>query len=83
MKVKFQVREKLYADVTFEIECENPEQVEDALDQIGDCVDSNGLACALSNIFGCEYVHADGIESTDNIYQADECEFWDWLSDDD
>ena len=50
MKVKFQVREKLYADVTFEIECENQEQVEDALDKIGECVDSDSLACALTNI---------------------------------
>ena len=83
MKVKFQVREKLYADVTFEIECEKPEQVEDALDQIGECVDSDNLACALSNIFGRENVHAEGIGDTDNIYPADDCEFWDWIGEDD
>ena len=35
MKVRFSMQEKLYADVEFEIECENPEQVEEALDQIG------------------------------------------------
>lgn len=82
MKVKFQVREKLYADVYFEIECENEEQVEDALDQIGDGVSSDDLACALADIFGYENVHADGTNSIDNIYPADECEFWDWLGDD-
>lgn len=79
MKVKFQVREKLYADVDFEIECEGVGQVEAALDQIGDSVSSGDLECALGNIFGDENVYADGANSTDNIYPADECEFWDWL----
>lgn len=79
MKVKFQVREKLYADVDFEIECESIEQVEAALDQIGDSVSSGDLECALGNIFGGENVYADGVDSTENIYPADECEFQDWL----
>lgn len=80
MKVKFSMREKLYADVNFEIECEDQEQVEDALDKIGDCHSADDTAVLLSNIFGCENVKAEGVNSTDNIYPADECEFWDWES---
>lgn len=82
MKVKFSMREKLYADVDFEIECENQEQVIDALDRIGDYHSSDDIAILLSNIFGCENVKAYGINGIDNIYPADECEFWDWEEDD-
>lgn len=38
------MREKLYADVEFEIECENPEQVEDALDEIGENHSADDIA---------------------------------------
>lgn len=82
MKVKFIMQEKLYADVEFEIECENPEQVEDALDEIGECRSADDIASELGNIFGCENVKTNGLNSTDNIYPADECEFWDWIEDD-
>lgn len=83
MKVKFKVREKLYADITFEIECKSQEQVNEALDQIGDCMSSDDMEGALSNIFGHENVQATGVNSTDNIYPADECEFWDWIKEND
>lgn len=78
MKVNFSIREKLYADVNFEIECENQEQVEDALDRINDCCDADEFYNQLTNIFGYENVKAEGLGSIDNIYPADECEFWDW-----
>lgn len=79
MKVKFRVREKLYAEIFFEVECESKEQVEAALDQIGECTSSDNLESDLIDIFGFENVRADGTNSTDNIYPADECEFEDWL----
>lgn len=82
MKVKFSMREKLYADVEFEVECENPEQVENALDKIGECCSADDIALGLGNIFGCENVKTSGLNSTDNIYPGDECEFWDWIEDD-
>lgn len=81
MKVKFSMREKLYANVEFEIECENPEQVEEALDEIGEDYSADDMAGQLMNIFGSENVETSGINSTDNIYPADECEFWDWIED--
>lgn len=79
MKVKFRVRETLYADIDFEIECEEPTQVEEALDKIGECVDSDELMSQLCDIFGYGNVHADGLNDTDSIYPAEECEFEDWL----
>jgi len=82
MKVRFSMQEKLYADVEFEIECESTEQVEDALDKIGECCSADDIALELGNIFGCENVKTEGLNSTDNIYPADECEFLDWIEDD-
>ncbi len=82
MKVKFSMREKLYADVEFEIECESEDQVSDALDRIGENRSSDDIAVLLMDIFGSENVATSGLNSTDNIYPADECEFWDWIEDD-
>ena len=78
MKIKFSMREKLYADVEFEVECESQEDLEDALDEIGEDLSADGIDMRLREIFGSENVKSEGINEIDNIYQADECEFWDW-----
>ena len=79
MKIKFCMREKFYADVEFEVECDSQEQVEAALDEIGEDLMADDIEVRLCNIFGCENVQSEGVNSIDNIYPADECEFWDWL----
>ena len=73
------MREKLYADVEFEVECENQEQLEEALDAIGENLSADEVEGRLRNIFGSENVQSEGVNSIDNIYPADECEFWDWI----
>lgn len=78
MKIKFSMREKLYADVEFEVECESQEDLEDALDEIGEDLSADGIDMRLREIFGSENVKSEGINGIDNIYPADECEFWDW-----
>ena len=78
MKIKFSMREKLYADVEFEVECESQEDLEDALDEIGEDLSADGIDMRLREIFGSENVKSEGINEIDNIYPADECEFWDW-----
>ena len=78
MKIKFSMREKLYADVEFEVECESQEDLEDALDEIGEDLSADDIDMRLREIFGSENVKSEGINEIDNIYQADECEFWDW-----
>ena len=78
MKIKFSMREKLYADVEFEVECESQEDLEDALDEIGEYLSADDIDMRLREIFGIENVKSEGINEIDNIYQADECEFWDW-----
>ena len=78
MKIKFSMREKLYADVEFEVECESQEDLEDALDEIGENLSADGIDMRLREIFGSENVKSEGINGIDNIYPADECEFWDW-----
>ncbi len=80
MKIKFSMREKLYADVEFEVECESKEQLENALDEIGEDLSSEDIKQRLCDVFGNENIQADGVNEIDNIYPADECEFWDWLS---
>ena len=81
MKVKFVIQEKLYADVEFEIECDSADQVEDALDEIGEDCSADNIALELENIFGYKNVRTEGLNDTDNIYPADECEFMDWIDD--
>lgn len=78
MKIKFSMREKLYADVEFEVECESQEDLEDALDEIGEDLSADDIDMRLREIFGSENVKSEGINGIDNIYPADECEFWDW-----
>ena len=78
MKIKFSMREKLYADVEFEVECESQEDLEDALDEIGEDLSADDIDMRLREIFGGENVKSEGINGIDNIYPADECEFWDW-----
>ena len=78
MKIKFIMREKLYADVEFEVECESQEDLEDTLDEIGEDLSADDIDMRLREIFGSENVKSEGINEIDNIYQADECEFWDW-----
>ena len=62
----------------FEIECENEEQVEEALDEIGENVSADDLAQELRERFGTENVKTDGVNDVDNIEPADEYEFWNW-----
>ena len=78
MKIKFSMREKLYADVEFEVECESQEDLEDTLDEIGENLSADDIDMRLREIFGSENVKSEGINGIDNIYPADECEFWDW-----
>ena len=78
MKIKFSMREKLYADVEFEVECESQEDLEDALDEIGEDLSADDIDMRLREIFGSENVKSEGVNGIDNIYPADECEFWDW-----
>lgn len=78
MKIKFSMREKLYADVEFEVECESQEDLEDALDEIGEYLSADDIDMRLREIFGSENVKSEGINGIDNIYPADEYEFWDW-----
>ena len=78
MKIKFSMREKLYADVEFEVECESQEDLEDALDEIGEYLSADDIDMSLREIFGSENVKSEGINGIDNIYPANECEFWDW-----
>lgn len=78
MKIKFSMREKLYADVEFEVECESQEVLEEALDEIGENLSADDIESRLRSIFGSENVKSDGVNGIDNIYPADECEFWDW-----
>lgn len=78
MKIKFSMREKLYADVEFEVECESQEDLEDALDEIGEDLSADDIDMRLREIFGSENVKSEGINEIDNIYPSYECEFWDW-----
>lgn len=78
MKIKFSMREKLYADIEFEVECESQEVLEDALNKIGEGLRADGIDEHLREIFGSENVKSEGINEIDNVYSADECEFWDW-----
>lgn len=78
MKVKFSIKEKLYAICNFKIECESQDEVEEALDEIGESVSADDLYYGLIERFGSENVSADGINSTDNIETEDEYEFWNW-----
>lgn len=78
MKIKFIMREKLYANVEFEVECESQEDLEDTLDEIGEDLSADDIDMRLREIFGSENVKSEGINGIDNIYPADECEFCDW-----
>lgn len=78
MKVKFIIKEKLYAMCQFEIECDSEEEVEQALDEIGENVSADYLEWKLMEKFGTKNVKADGVNGIDNIEPADECEFWGW-----
>lgn len=78
MKVKFTIKEKLYAMCDFEIECEEQEEVDEALEEIGEEVSADELYWKLCEIFGAEKVKADGINSNDNVENENEYEFWDW-----
>lgn len=78
MKVKFSIREKLYAMCNFEIQCKNQDEVDEALDDIGENVSADELYYGLIERFGRENVSADGVNEVDSIEPADEYEFWDW-----
>lgn len=80
MKIRFSIREKLYADVEFEIDCESQEEVEEALDTIGENVSADDLESGLMNIFGSENVKSCGINCVNSVCPDDEYEFWDWLN---
>lgn len=85
MKIKFSMREKLYATIAFEIESDKFETLEefeedlnDTLDQIGEDVDSDDMLSNLESIYGVKNVKSEGLNDVNSIYPADECEFWDW-----
>lgn len=78
MKIKFTMREKLYSDVYFEVECDSEEELEEALDRIGEYRSADDIEFKLKEIFGIENVKSDGINDAESIYQADECEFLGW-----
>lgn len=87
MKVKFQVREKLYNMVDYEVESdmfgEDEEKLKNYIDdliyQLEDCGDSSDLAMRFEDEFGIENVKADGLSGFDGIYPADCCELWQWI----
>lgn len=79
MKVRFSVRERLYASAAFEIECDGQEDVEKSLEQIGECIPAEDLYLRLCEIYGSENVRSYGINDTDSICSADEWEFDEWL----
>lgn len=78
MKVKFSIKEMLSAMCNFEIECESQDEVEEALDEIGESVSADELYYKLVDRFGRDNVSADGIGNVDNIDTENEYEFWDW-----
>lgn len=78
MKAKFSIREKLYLTCNFEIECKSQEDLENALDEIGEHVSARVLERKLRERFGSDNVKSDGLDNTDNIEPDGEYEFWDW-----
>lgn len=78
MKVKFSIKEKLYAECHFEIECESQDEVDEALDEIGENVSADDLEWRLKERFGTENVKSDSIGMIENIESAGEYEFVDW-----
>lgn len=82
MKIGFSVKEKMYANIAFEIECEDHTDIENALDQIGDTVGAEDLYLQLCERYGERNVKCYGLNDTDNICPADEWEFDEWLDTD-
>lgn len=78
MKVEFSIKEKLYAECHFEIECESQDEVDEALDEIGENISADDLEWRLKERFGTENVKSDGIGRAENIELSDEYEFWNW-----
>lgn len=79
MKVGFSVRERLYASVAFEVNCDSRENVEELLEQIGENMPADDLYLRLCEIYGHENVRCHGLNDTDSIISADEWEFDEWL----
>lgn len=85
MKIKFSMREKLYANIAFEIESDEfstlgefRKDLEAVLDEIGEDVDSDDMLSSLQSVYGYKNVEAEGLGDFHNIYPVDECEFWNW-----
>lgn len=78
MKVKFNIKEKLYATCNFEIECESQDEVEEALEQIGENVSADDLYEELAERFGRENISVNGIGDINSIFPEDRYEFCDW-----
>lgn len=79
MKIGFRVKEKLYASVNFEVECDDQDDIQNILDQmLDDMVNAEDLYCELCEIYGDENVKCYGLNDTDNICSEDELEFDDW-----
>lgn len=78
MKVKFSIKEALYAISKFEIECESQDEVDKALDEIGENVSADELYLQLMKRFGNENVIANGINDPNSVQCEDEYEFWEW-----
>lgn len=78
MKVKFTIKELLYAMCTFEVECDSQEQLDEVLGEIGEGVSADELLMKLENRFGKENVSAEGVSDLHNIESQNEYEFWEW-----
>lgn len=78
MKVKFTIHEMLYATEKFEINCNSQEEVDAALDEIGEYVSGEELLVALQDKFGRDNVSAEGVNGFDNIVPLDEYDFQGW-----
>ena len=64
------------------MECDDQDDIENALDQIGDTVSAEELYSILGEIYGKENVTCHGLNDTDNICPADEWEFDEWVDPD-
>lgn len=77
MKIKFKMREELYAICDFEVECESKEQSSFLLDEIGGDMSCDDLGEELCKRLGDDNVVYEGADFN-NIQSYDEVDFWDY-----
>lgn len=77
--MKFEIIEKLYSYVTFEIECDDRQILESALNEIGEDVSADELYYRLMEIFGIDKVRTDGLNDPGSICTTNEYEFNGWV----